>query len=305
MERWFGPAEIARRLGVSPKALRVYEREGLVTPPAHRLRLARLWARTGGAPAPGARTEAPWLAAQAHRRAPGRAARLARRGAGPAAAGAVHATRQRRTTDWRSSPPPAPALARDGALSTDALTQLTRETAVTDKMSDEEMAAVFIPLTEKHFSAEEREAIMTRKFALDQEQVTREWDAMFAEARALMAGGDPSTPEAMNLAKRWMLQVERFTGGDPQTNARSSAMWKEALDDPGVRPPLAVHAADDGLRRSGVPPRAGAGLTTLLQLAIRCGQRLVKLETWSSAPSLRPPSSALCRGPRVEQASSS
>ena len=32
MERWFGPAEMAQRLGVSPKALRVYERSGLVRP---------------------------------------------------------------------------------------------------------------------------------------------------------------------------------------------------------------------------------------------------------------------------------
>jgi DNA-binding transcriptional MerR regulator len=31
-EQWFGPGETARRLGVSTKALRVYEREGLVVP---------------------------------------------------------------------------------------------------------------------------------------------------------------------------------------------------------------------------------------------------------------------------------
>src|SRR5215510_14362539 len=31
-ERWFGPGETARRLGVTSKALRVYEREGLVIP---------------------------------------------------------------------------------------------------------------------------------------------------------------------------------------------------------------------------------------------------------------------------------
>ena len=31
-ERWLGPSEMAERLGVSPKALRVYEREGLVAP---------------------------------------------------------------------------------------------------------------------------------------------------------------------------------------------------------------------------------------------------------------------------------
>jgi DNA-binding transcriptional MerR regulator len=31
-EQWFGPGETARRLGVTIKALRVYEREGLVTP---------------------------------------------------------------------------------------------------------------------------------------------------------------------------------------------------------------------------------------------------------------------------------
>ena len=31
-EQWLGPGEMARRLGVTPKALRVYEREGLVEP---------------------------------------------------------------------------------------------------------------------------------------------------------------------------------------------------------------------------------------------------------------------------------
>src|ERR1700761_4354105 len=31
-ERWFGPGETARRLGVTTKALRVYERDGLVVP---------------------------------------------------------------------------------------------------------------------------------------------------------------------------------------------------------------------------------------------------------------------------------
>ena len=31
-EQWFGPGETARRLGVTTKALRVYEREGLVSP---------------------------------------------------------------------------------------------------------------------------------------------------------------------------------------------------------------------------------------------------------------------------------
>ena len=32
MDQWFGPAEMAERLGVSPKALRVYEQAGLVRP---------------------------------------------------------------------------------------------------------------------------------------------------------------------------------------------------------------------------------------------------------------------------------
>src|ERR1700742_1415490 len=31
-ERWYGPGDTARRLGVTTKALRVYEREGLVVP---------------------------------------------------------------------------------------------------------------------------------------------------------------------------------------------------------------------------------------------------------------------------------
>ena len=229
-EQWFGPAEMARRLGVSPKALRVYEREGLVTP-----------LRTGA----GWRAYGPDQAARLHQVLALKRLGLPLKRMGELLAGrlasldAVLALQQQVLTTRRDEADRGLALlaaaratlARDGGLSPDALTQLTRETAMTEKMNDE-MAAVFRPLTEKHFSPEEQAAIVSRKFALDQAQVNAEWDAMFAQARTLMASGDPATPEAVNLAKRWMLQVDRFTGGAPETNARSAAMWKEALDDP-------------------------------------------------------------------------
>ena len=232
-ERWFSPGETARRLGVSVKALRVYERGGLVCP-----------ART----AAGWRAYGPEQQARLHQ-----VLALKRLGLSLARVGellegrlgsldAVLALQQQVLESRRAETDRALAilaaarakLARDGALSPDDLTRLTRETAVSDKMSDEEMAAVFKPLADKHFSPEEQEALIASKRGMyfDQAQVTREWDALIAHGKALQAKGDPGSPQAMDLARRWMAQVNRFTGGDPAVTQKVGAMWKEAMADP-------------------------------------------------------------------------
>ncbi len=46
----------------------------------------------------------------------------------------------------------------------------------------------------------------------------------------------------MDLARRWMGLVRRFTGGDPAVNRRVYAMWQEAYRDDAFR------------ERSPVPP---------------------------------------------------
>lgn len=66
------------------------------------------------------------------------------------------------------------------------------------KPTDDEMKAAFEPHIAKHFSADHRAALAGKPF--DQVAVTAAWDALIAEAKALMIKGDPTSPEALGLA---------------------------------------------------------------------------------------------------------
>ncbi|HTQ14588.1 MAG TPA: MerR family transcriptional regulator [Rhizomicrobium sp.] len=229
------PAETARRLGVSAKALRLYEDRGLVAPrraangyraygPAEVARLHQILAlkrlglslaRIGELLGGRAATLASVLALQEQA--------LAEEGARVGKAlGLVRAARAR--------------LASGGALSIDDLATLTRETTMTAKPTQAEMKALFDPFVEKHFSRAEIAVLAGRDF--DQEQVNREWDALIAEARVLMAKGDPASPAVLDLARRWKTQVERFTRGDPRVTAKVQAVWNDAMADTRTAPRL-------------------------------------------------------------------
>lgn len=127
----------------------------------------------------------------------------------------------------------------DGAiLSLDDLTQLTRETTMTAKIDETAMKEIFDPLIEKHFTPEDMDRAKARKFdgmaanGFDPAQVTKAWEDLVADAQRLMAIADPGSAEAKDLLRRWKAQVEQFTGGDPALWAKSAAMWKDALSDP-------------------------------------------------------------------------
>ncbi len=231
MERWFGPAEMAERLGVSPKALRVYERSGLVRP--HR-------------------TDAGWRAygpdqqARLHQVLVLKRLGLTLARIGELLSGrlksldAVLALQQQVLETRRDEADQALTLlaaarcklARDGVLSPDDLTQLTRETAMSDKMSEEDWERHVRPVYERHFTPDEQDIIKARKNDFDQTEVIREWDALIAEGRALQAKGDPGSPQAMDLARRWMTQVRKFTGDDPAMIAKSAQANIEVLSNP-------------------------------------------------------------------------
>jgi DNA-binding transcriptional MerR regulator len=121
-------------------------------------------------------------------------------------------------------------LAEGAILSLDDITQLTRETTMTAKIDETAMKEIFDPLIEKHFTPEELEKARAKKF--DQAQVTSAWDVLVADVRRLTAIGDPASPEAKDLLRRWNAQVEQFTGGDPALWAKSAAVWKDAMSDP-------------------------------------------------------------------------
>ena len=226
--RHLSPVEAARALGVSVRALRLYERRGLVAP----LRTGNGWRVYGeaeiarlhqvlalkGLGLPLAR-----IASLLSGRAIGLDGVLALQEEALAAEqdrlhralGLVRSARKR--------------LAAGQTLSIDDLTTLAKETT----MSHDDMKAIFDPLTDKHFDKADLDTLAARNFGVDQQtEATDAWAVLTADARAVMAKGDPTSPEAMDLARRWQAQVEKFTQGDPGLFAKAGAMWKDAMNGP-------------------------------------------------------------------------
>jgi DNA-binding transcriptional MerR regulator len=229
--RFLSPSETARRLGVSVKALRVYEAQGLVEP--HRTES-------------GWRVYGPDQVARLHQVLALKRLGLPLKAIGELLAGRFkaldavlevqeHALRRKKTEAERGLRLLASArrrLAWGEALSMDDLTQLTRETTMTDnRMDPEEYKRVFGPLAAKHFTPEEEEAWREREKAYGGGG-EEAWAELIGEGKALLAEGlDPSSAEAMNLACRWMELFNRASGGDPVVQAKVGAMWKEAFKD--------------------------------------------------------------------------
>jgi DNA-binding transcriptional MerR regulator len=236
--QFLSPTETARRLGVSPKALRLYEERGLVRP----LRANNGW-RTYGPEQIEALHKITALKRMGFSLA--RIAELLKRGNLALATvlsvqeealsketeRAQHALEIVRTARRQ--------LAAGQTLSIDDLIKLTKETNVTTKEQHEEMKAIFDPIVDKHFSADERNTLGQR--AYDQQAVSRGWDGLMAEAKALMAKGDTTSPAAMDMARRWMALVGQFTQGDPQLAAKVKNVWNEAMADPKAAPKLPLN----------------------------------------------------------------
>jgi DNA-binding transcriptional MerR regulator len=239
MDRYLSPAQTAKLLGLSIKALRLYESKGLVTP----LRTGADWRAYG----PGQIARLHQIVAL--KRLGLSLAKIADllSGAEKGALDAVLDLQERvlaresvRVTNALQIVRRARArLAAGQALTIDDLATLTRETTMTKKASDEEMKAIFDPLAAKHFTAEDRARLTQRSF--DQAEVSRNWNALIEEAKALMAKGDPFSDAARDLARRWQAQVRMFTEGDPKVSEKVMAMWKDAMADPKAAPKLPLN----------------------------------------------------------------
>jgi DNA-binding transcriptional MerR regulator len=233
------PSEAARRLGVSVKALRVYEQRGLVKP----LRSQADWRAYG-----------PEEMARLHQILALKALGLplARIGAlleGRAATlESVLAIQEQALKDEGNRLEHALALIRAArsrlaageTLSIDDLTQLTKETTMSNKLDSEEWKAMFDPLIQKNYAPEDLAKASGRHF--DQEEISKAWNTLFEDAKAVMAKGDPYSPEAMDVARRWSALVNQFTQGDPKLAEGSSKVWKDAFADPKIAPRLPVGA---------------------------------------------------------------
>ena len=237
-ERHLSPAETARRLGISPKALRLYEARGLLAP----VRSHSGWRASG---AKEIATLHHILALKQLGLPLARIAELLSRR--PPALDRLLAAQERALSHEHARLGRALRLVRDAraklaggtALSTDDLIQLTKETTMTTREQHEVMKTIFDPLVEKHFTEAERAELGARTY--DQAEASRAWDGLMAEAKALMAKGDPASPEAKDLARRWMAQVSLFTGGDAALAGKVKALWNEAMANPKAAPKLPLN----------------------------------------------------------------
>jgi DNA-binding transcriptional MerR regulator len=240
-DRFLSPAETAARLGATVRALRVYERRGLLQP----VRTRAGW-----------RTYGPQQIARLHqvlalKRLGLSLARIAEVLQGRLAEldhvlavqeGALQARKAEAEHGLTLLSQARRRLAAGGTLSLDDLTRLTRETTMNNELSNEAWREIFEPLVDKHYTPEEQAEVRTRKQDLgtDGEDQGAAWRVLIAEARRLMTVNDPGSPEAMDLARRWQALVDQFTGGDPVLNAKSAALWRDAMADPTAAPRLPI-----------------------------------------------------------------
>lgn len=240
LQKFLSPAETAAKLGVTIRALRLYERRGLVTPlrtqagwrafgpdQLERLHKVLVLKRLGLPLARIGELLDGHLASLAAVMAVQEAALLARRAETDRALLAVRAARARLDAGER--------------LSVDDLTTLTKETTMSQTMNAEEWAEIFDPLTEKHMTPGEIERIKAMKAnaaPFDQATVTAAWAALIAEAESLRQIGDPRSPAAFDLVTRWKALQDQFTGGDAEITASMAAIWRDALSDPSSAPKM-------------------------------------------------------------------
>jgi DNA-binding transcriptional MerR regulator len=222
-------AAVAKRFGVSVKALRVYEDAGLLKP---------------------ARTVAGWriyrqpelerlsaIMALKQLGLPLKRIGDLLRGAGDLAA--ALALQEAALEDAKAEAEEALALVRAARaklqgrerLSPDELAKLVRSTAMSEFKWNDKMEA----LAQKHYTPEQLQELRGRPFtAEDQARVSAAWAAVFADIDALGANPDPTTAKALEIGRRAQALIAEFTQGDPALFKAAGALNREAMTDPAL-----------------------------------------------------------------------
>jgi DNA-binding transcriptional MerR regulator len=231
------PTETAARFGVSIKALRLYERHGLLKP----LRSEAGW-----------RTYGPDQIARLHqilalKRLGLPLARIGELLGGPDAMGSVLELQEQVLARDSEKLYRALTLVRAAraklkagqALSIDDLANLTKETVMTIQADAKELSALLKPFVAPHLSEEDKAAMKAK--VTDRDQTVRNLNGLMAEALALMKAGDPTSPAAQDLARRWNAMAERLNPDDPTIKVKAKASWNNAMNDPETAGKLAQY----------------------------------------------------------------
>lgn len=218
---------VARRFGVSVKALRVYEDAGLIKP-------ARTIAGWRIYRAPELERLSAILALKQLGLSLKRIGELLR-GKGDLAVALE--LQEVALEDARAEAEQALALVRaaraklaqTGALSPDELGNLVRSTSMSEFKWNDKMET----LAQKHYTPEQLQGLRARPFtAEDQARVSAAWAHVFADIDALGPDADPTTPQALEIGRRAQALIAEFTQGDPAMFKAAGAMNREAMQDP-------------------------------------------------------------------------
>jgi MerR family transcriptional regulator, thiopeptide resistance regulator len=108
------------------------------------------------------------------------------------------------------------------------------------RLADEVSAGEFLRIIkemimiEDYYSSEQLDYLKKRRELIGEErmnQVPGEWAALIGQVRAEMEkGSDPLSPQVLALAKRWQGLVNEFTGGDPGIERSVGRLWNERGD---------------------------------------------------------------------------
>lgn len=221
------PAAIAKRFGVSAKALRVYERAGLITPN----RTTSGWRVYG-------QTEIERLAAILALKQLGLPLkRIAALMSGNGDLAAALALQEEALKQTKATTEEALALVRAArrrlaqrkALSTDELATLIRRS----KMNDFKWTPKMEELAKKHYTQKQLHELRARPFtADDQARVGAAWESVWADIDGLGSNPDPSSAKALAIGRRAHALVSEFTKGDPALFRAAGAMNAELMQDP-------------------------------------------------------------------------
>lgn len=219
-------AAVARRFGVSVKALRVYEEAGLLKP----ARTIAGWRIYRG---PELERLSAILALKQLGLPLKRIGELLR-GSGDLAA--ALALQDAALVDAKAEAEQALKLVRAAraklaerkSLSPDELGNLVRSTAMSEFKWNDKMEA----LAQKHYTPQQLQELRARPFtAEDQARVTAAWEKIYADVAALGANADASTPAALEIGRRAQALIGEFTQGDASMFKAAGAVNRDAAKD--------------------------------------------------------------------------
>ncbi|MEO9970021.1 MAG: MerR family transcriptional regulator [Hyphomonadaceae bacterium] len=139
------------------------------------------------------------------------------------------ARQQERLSHARHVVAKAQARLRDGhILSTDDLINLTQET----DMSEFEWTEAHEALAARHYTKDQRDAFAAKKMTPEfQAEMSAKWESILADAERLRHG-PPDTPEAIEFGRRWKAAAAMFSEGDTSVDQATSNWYEDGFSNP-------------------------------------------------------------------------